>query len=146
MNVVEVIEDIVNQLQGPPVFVQGRKAYANLAADDLDYTNGAVFLYTPLQSNGMINETYKVLMFFGTKHELNDPDSTIRPLIDSMKSLSQQFLLRLEKYEDTDFRTFAREIKNVTRTETENEYDVNLCGIILQFDLLPFPYDSQCII
>jgi len=144
--IVPVIEDIVSKLVGPPVLVTGRKAYANLAADDLDYANGAVFLYTPLQSTGMIDETYKVLMFFGIKQDLLDPDATIRPLQDQMRTLSQQFLLRLQKYEDSQGYQIVKDIKNVTRTETENEYDVNLCGIILQLDLLPHPYASQCII
>lgn len=143
---IEVIEDIVSLLPGAPVFITGRKSYANLVGDDLDYTNGVVFLYTPFQSTGFINETYKVFMFFGIKHELLDTDTITRPLIKQMRDLSEQFLLRLEKYEDNDFRTVTKEIKNVVRTETENEYDVNLCGIILQFDVIPYPYNSQCII
>lgn len=144
--IVPVIANIVSQLSGPPVFFKGRKAYANVVADDMRYANAAVFLYTPLQSSGMIDETYKVLMFFGTKHELQDTDETIRPLIDSMRALSQQFLLRLQKYEDIEGKTVVQEIKSVVRTETENEYDVNLCGIIMQFDVKPYPYASQCIV
>lgn len=141
-----VIEDIVSKLPGTPVFVTGDKGYANLISDDLEFANGAVYLFTPLTYTGITQKNYKLLMFFGIKNEFEDFPIHTRPLLDQMGALSDQFLFRLQKYEDEAFRTVTREIKNVKRTEVENEYDVNLCGIILEFELLPFNYMPDCII
>lgn len=146
----EEIEAIVNQLPGHPVYITGDKAYQNLAGDDLDYTNGAVFLYRPLTVNddiqgGGLQKSWPVLMLFAFKGELNDVPINYDPLMDKAFALSEQFLLRIQTYEDDQFRKFAKSIGKIKRTEAINVYDVNLYGWLTSFELVPFEYGPQCI-
>lgn len=146
IDIVDSIGEIVSLLPGAPGYVYGDKAFRNLVADVNDYSNGVVFLYTPLTYQGYSPKVYPLLMFFGIPNELLDDPANVRVLQDQMKALSDQFIFRLQKYVDSNNYKLAQSVDKISRTEIENEYDVNLCGVVLQFNLTTYEYGSQCII
>lgn len=150
--IIEEFESIINAMTNKPFFIHGLKSYANLAADNLDYTDGAVFLYEPLTcidrvSGAGTQKTWPILMFFAFKHELVDFPVDVRVQLNKAWALSEQFILSLKGYKYAiDDRRYIKELNSIKRTETTNEYDVNLCGVICTFDLVPLIFDPTCII
>ena len=86
------------------------------------------------------------MMMFGIKQDLLEYADNTRPLLNDAFDISQQFLLRLKDYVDTNDYRVTESINNVKRTEFENQYDVNLCGVLVMFDWKPLGYNSECIV
>jgi hypothetical protein len=148
--IADVIEPIVASLSGGPVFIYGEKAYQNLAGDDIDFTNGAAFLYTPLVERwktpaNTIRPYYQVEMFFAIKSEADMSPSQRRPGIMRMKAIAKEFVLRLQELEDNDGRKLISNITNVRPTEAINEYDVILDGVVLELEIEVIDYSSLCL-
>lgn len=145
-----IIAPIVEDLSGGPEFIHGDKSYYNETADDIDYTNGSVFLYAPLVENwktpaNSIRPTSPLLLFFGIKSALDLTPKQRRPGIMQMKALAKEFILRLQELEDSEGRSLLSAIKNIKVTETINEYDAILDGVILELEIDVIDYSSLCL-
>lgn len=140
------IKDIVSLLPGTPAFLPGDKGLQNLLADDLDYTNAGVFLFTPLNYTGIETKTYPLMLGFFKRNEFLDKYENLVATLEEMESLSDQFLFRIQAYKDAQGRKLTNELTEVKRVEVENQYNVNLCGVILTLKLKPFNYSPVCVI
>ncbi len=146
---------IVSQMPGPPVFRHGAKAYQNLAADNLDLTNGVIFLYEPLicidkPAGSGTQKTWPVQMFFAFQGSLQqDPGGVqdTRPALENAWQLSEQFFLRLKAFRyPMDDTRFVDQVLSLKRQEYTHEYDVDLHGVHATFDLVPLYFTPTCIV
>jgi hypothetical protein len=149
MSIVTTIQDIVEALPlvvgGSiyPTFIHGEKSYQNLIADEIQ--NVMVFLDEPITSNdtltkgGYIEESYPLSMLFVNKTELDFTPDEHRVIIDAMRDLSKRFILRLQA--NSNIRT----VNSSTRIDITNIFNVNLSGVILRINVVPFNSDAACV-
>lgn len=151
INPVDIFSTIVLQmtsLSRAVEFKHGEKYFLNGVFDDVDFSDGRcmVALFTPIVSIGLEQPSYPIMMMFGIKQDLLEYSDNTRPLLNDAFDISQQFLLRLKDYVDVNDYRVTESINNVKRTEFENQYDVNLCGVLVMFDWKPLGYNSECIL
>lgn len=157
-SIIDIIEKIVDTQMNMdaggvkfPAFVYGEKAYAN-QKDNVDLTYNVVYLYEPIFSDGLINkgarysETYPVMMFFAGAGSLDDIPTDREAIVTEARLMARRFVALLLRYEEaaTSYR-LVKEVTNIKMTNTYNEYDINVHGVILEMSVeLLDRTDSTC--
>lgn len=149
-SIVSIIETVVLDLTPKPAFIHGDKAWANLKADEKKYP--CVILVEPVYSDdvirqgGLYESAYPLFMIFVDRTELRFTPEQHRPIVDSMRSLSRQFLLKLKAVKTTSTNEHVfKSIENIKTTDTFNEFDVNTSGVFINFTATPLNSDSVCV-
>ena len=145
MTIVQYIGSIVAQMSNHPKFLHGTKAWQNLLADEIDYTNGAVFMDDTLQAplniekSGYITETYPILIAFFKKGNIDDTPDQQQAIISAMQSLCREFITRL--FNDSDN---VKNFKGIKISYLINMMDANLHGISLNITFDYYNNASIC--
>jgi hypothetical protein len=147
--IVELVQDVVEKLEvtdSPvthPKFIHGEKGYQNLLADEVE-EDVWVFLDEPITSNdrltkgGYLEETYPLTMLFAKKSELDFTPEQHRVLINEMRSLANIFINKIQQRED------VREVKDISKVDIINIFDVNLTGCVLRISVIPLNEYTAC--
>lgn len=148
-SIVTLIENVVNDLTPKPTFVHGTKAWANLKGDVSNFP--MVILIEPIVSDdtfhqgGLVESSYPLFMLFLDKSELDMTPEQHRVMVDSMRDLRRQFILKLKIAENSFGEHIFKEISNVRTTDTFNELDANSSGVGVNFTAKPLNSDSVCV-
>lgn len=128
-----------------PTFIHGEREIQNYLADEL--AGVTISLDEPITSNdfikkgGYIEEEYPVTIMFTDKSELDNTPEEHQVIILQMRALSKRFVNRLMS---STYGENVREVKNMTRTDVKNIFDVNKSGVILRLTIVPFNTDTPC--
>jgi len=148
-SIVTIIETVVLDLTPKPTFIHGTKAYGNLKADEKKFP--LVLLIEPIYSDdtfrqgGLVDSTYPLMMLFLDRSELAFTPEQHRPIIDAMRDLRRQFILKLKEKKNTNLEHIFKAIDNVKTTDTFNELDANASGVFITFTATPQNSDSVCL-
>ncbi len=147
-SIVTVIESVVLDLTPKPTFIHGFKSWANLKADEKKFP--CVILVEPITSDdnfrqgGLVDSTYPLFMLFLGKTELAYTPEQHRVVIDEMRDLRRQFILKLKIAKNANLEHIFKAIDNVKTTDTFNELDANASGVFITFTATPLNSDSVC--
>ena len=157
-SIIDIIERIVDTQMNMdsgglkfPAFVYGEKAYAN-QKDNVVLTYNVIYLYEPIFSDGSIgkgggySEVYPVMMFFAGAGNLDDIPTDREAIVTEARLMARRFIALLLRYEEAvTSNKLVREITNIKMTNTYNEYDINVHGVILEMSIeLIDRTDSTC--
>jgi len=148
-SIVSIIETVVLDLTPKPTFIHGFKSWANLKADEKKFP--CVILVEPITSDdtfrqgGLVDSSYPLFMLFLDRTELRDTPGQHRPIIDAMRELRRQFILKLKASKNSNLEHVFKSIDNVKTTDTFNELDVNASGVFITFTATPLNSDSVCV-
>jgi hypothetical protein len=148
MSIISIIEAVVADLTPQPVFIHGFKSWANLAADDKVFP--IVILVEPVSSNdefrqgGLVDSSYPLFMIFLDRTELADIPSEQRVVVDAMRNLRRQFILKLKDATNSYNEHIFKSITDVRTTDTFNELDANASGVFINFTATPLNDESIC--
>ncbi len=148
-SIVSIIESVVLDLTPKPTFIHGFKSWANLKADEKKFP--CVILVEPITSDdtfrqgGLVDSSYPLFMMFLDRTELRDTPEQHRPVIDDMRELRRQFILKLKATKNSKLEHVFRSIENVKTTDTFNELDANASGVFITFTATPLNSDSVCV-
>jgi hypothetical protein len=148
-SIVSIIETAVLGLTPKPTFIHGFKSWANLKADEKKFP--CVILVEPIRSTdtfrqgGLVDSSYPLFMLFLDRAELAYTPEQHRPIIDAMRDLRRQFILKLKESKNTYNEHIFKDITNVETTDTFNELDVNASGVFITFIATPLNSDSVCV-
>lgn len=130
-----IIADVVAELTATPFFLHGTKSWQNLKSDQIDLSNGIVYLDEPITSDDTLEisdaltERYAIKMFFGEKVEqkqMFDFDEHHAVALD-MRAVRRQFINKLKYRPEID------SITNVKTVEWLNEFMANISGVVVYF-------------
>ena len=147
-SIITIIEAVVADLTPKPVFMYGFKSWANLKADEKTFP--IVILVEPITSDdtfrqgGLVDSSYPIFMLFLDRTELANTPEEHRPVVDSMRELRRQFILKLKLAKNSYNEHIFKSIDNVKTTDTFNELDVNASGVGLNFTATPLNSDGVC--
>lgn len=147
-SIVTVIESVVLDLTPKPIFIHGFKSWANLKADEKKFP--CVILVEPITSDdnfrqgGLVDSTYPLFMLFLDRSQLDWTPEQHRAVIDSMRDLRRQFILKLKITKNANLEHIFKAIDNVKTTDTFNELDANASGVFITFTATPLNSDSVC--
>lgn len=149
-SIITLIETIVADLSPDAEFVFGLKGWLNLKADDKNFP--CVLLVEPISSTdiarqgGLYESTYSIFMIFLDKTQLRDTPQQQRAVVDAMRTLQRQFILRMKAalVTGTNEHIF-KDISDIRVDDTFNELDVNASGVALTFRCTPLNSDSICV-
>lgn len=148
-SIITVIESVVNDLSSKPEFIYGLKSWANLKADDKVFP--IVVLIEPISSNdtfhqgGLVDSTYPLLMLFLDKTELAHTPEEHRVVVDEMREMRKEFILKLRQAKNTNGEHIFKSVADVRTIDTFNELDANTSGVSLNFTATPLNSDSVCV-
>ena len=148
-SIVSVIESVVLDLTPKPTFIHGFKSWANLKADEKKFP--CVILVEPIRSTdtfrqgGLVDSSYPLFMLFLDRTELRDTPEQHRVVIDAMRELRKQFILKLKVAKNTSLEHIFKSIENIETTDTFNELDANASGVFITFTATPLNSDSVCV-
>jgi hypothetical protein len=148
-SIVSVIEQAVAELDPMPAFIHGFKSWANIKADEKQFP--IVILVEPVTSDdtfhqgGMVDSSYPLFIMFLDRTELGNTPEQHRPVIDRMRELRRQFILRLKAAKNSYGEHVFKSIDNVKTTDTFNELDANSSGVFITFTATPLNSDSVCV-
>jgi hypothetical protein len=148
-SIITVIESVVSDLTPEPEFFSGAKGWANLKADEKVFP--MVMLIEPITSNdtfhqgGLVDSAYPIFMLFLDRTELRDTPEQQRVIVDAMRDLRRQFILRLKKKTNANGEHIFKSIENVETIDTYNELDANASGVGVKFTATPLNSDSVCV-
>jgi hypothetical protein len=138
------IEAVVNQLVTAPKFQYGTANEINLLADNADWANGLVMLYTlkPVKKKTTISqavaERFSLYMEFLFKTEFDQYTSQNETYILQANALCNEFLVKLEYYRETPLaaRYFQIHVaEGMSSLPVYNKLDVNSTGVNLSLEL-----------
>lgn len=147
-SIITIIESVVNDLDSKPSFFYGQKGWVNLKADKPEFP--AVMLIEPITSSdtfhqgGMVDSDYDVYMLFLDDSPLDDTPEQKRVVVDAMRALRREFILKLKLVKDSSRTHVFKSITNVRTTDTYNELDRNASGVGVSFTATPLNGDSVC--
>jgi len=148
-SIVSIIETAVLGLTPKPTFIHGFKSWANLKADEKKFP--CVILVEPIRSTdtfrqgGLVDSSYPLFMLFLDRTELKYTPEQHRPIIDAMREMRKQFILKLKESKNAYNEHIFKDITNVETTDTFNELDVNASGVFITFTATPLNSDSVCV-
>jgi hypothetical protein len=150
MSIVSSIQSVINKMSVASAidFAIGEREFSNLFSALKEYQ---IWIDAPLQSNGTINSgslrrNYQVKMLFVKKQNFgNDYQQHYDNAIDVMRTLSKEFILRVNNEKDliTGANVFNT-VTSVRETDIINLFDQNLSGILVEFDLRLIDEGSIC--
>lgn len=155
MSIVNTLESIVNELeltdkpQQKVSFIHGLKGWANLEADEKQFP--CVVLIEPVISNdtfhqgGLVESEYELFLLFLDRSELEYMPQQHHQIVDSMRALRRQFILRLKEAKNTYNENIFKTINNIKTTDTFNELDVNTSGVGVTLLAKPFNAEGVCV-
>ena len=147
-SIITLIEEVVGDLTPKPEFIYGFKSWANLKADEKKFP--IVILVEPITSDdtfhqgGLVDSSYPIFMLFLDKTELEDRPEDHRVVVDAMRTLRRQFILKLKIKKNSNGEHVFKDISDVRTTDTFNELDANASGVGLNFTATPLNSDSIC--
>jgi len=147
-SIVTLIESVVNDLTPKPTFVHGTKAWANLKGDISNFP--MVILIEPIVSDdtfhqgGLVESSYPLFMLFLDKSELDMTPEQHRVMVDAMRDLRRQFILKMRMLKNSNGEHVFKSVANVRTTDTFNELDANSSGVGVNFTAVPLNSDSIC--
>lgn len=148
-SIITVIESVVADLVPEPEFMFGLAGWNNLRADERKFP--VVILVEPITSDdtfhqgGLVDSSYPTYMLFLDKTELDWTPEQHRVVIDSMRDLRRQFILRLKKKANANGEHIFKSIENVKTVDTFNELDRNTSGVGVSFIATPLNSGSVCV-
>ena len=140
-SIITLIEEVVDDLTPKPEFIYGFKSWANLKADEKKFP--IVILVEPITSDdtfhqgGLVDSSYPIFMLFLDKTELEDRPEDHRVVVDAMRTLRRQFILKLKIKNNSNGEHVFKDISDVRTTDTFNELDANASGVGLNFTATP---------
>jgi hypothetical protein len=84
-------------------------------------------------------------MLFLDRTELAYTPEQHRVIIDAMRDLRRQFVLKLKATKNVYGEHIFKAIDNVKTTDTFNELDANASGVFMTFAATPLNSDSVCV-
>lgn len=138
------IQAVVSQLVTAPKFQYGTANEINLLADNVDWANGLVMLYTlkPVKKKTTISqavaERFSLYMEFLFKTEFDQYTSQNEQYIIQANALCNEFLVKLEYYRETPLaaRYFQIHVaEGMSSLPVYNKLDVNSTGVNLSLEL-----------
>lgn len=138
------IQAVVAQLVSAPGFIYGTKNELNLLADDQNWNNGIVMLYTlkPIKlaytESYSIDSTYSIYMEFLYQTEFDQFSSQNETVVTQAYGLMKEFMVKLERYRETatDTKMFLVNVDDKANSiPVYNEFDVNSTGVSLSISL-----------
>jgi hypothetical protein len=138
------IEAVVRQLVTGPKFQYGTANEINLLADNSDWSNGVVMLYTlkPVKKKTTISqavsERFSLYMEFLFKTEFDQYTSQNEVYILMANALCNEFLVKLEYYREIPLaaRYFQIHVdEGMTSLPVYNKLDLNSTGVNLSLEL-----------
>lgn len=144
MPIANQISAVVAQLKSAPKFLYGTLAELNLLADDTDWTNGVVMLYTlkPITLDFTIQNTidsrYSLYMEFLYKTAFDEYTSQNETIVQTAYWLMKEFMVKMEYYRESEYesREFVIHYKDkATSLPVYNKLDVNSTGVNLAISL-----------
>ena len=143
INIKTITQEISIAANPAATFRYGWKAFQNLKADKetvfpLHYLDAPIKSNPSLKQSGLIERSYPITIFFGTKTKLDYTPEQHDAAIQLMYVESTKFIQEAQKNKKLHFVRDARE------TEVINIFDLNMSGIILELTLIPFSNDTFC--
>lgn len=150
-SIITIIESIVDDIPSKPNFIHGQKGWQNVESDESAFP--AIYLEEPLTSDdtfhqgGLVEESYPLQMMFLDKTELDQTPEQLRPIVDAMRALRRQFIIRLKTKKNTNGENIVRPelVTNIRTIDVYNVFDVNISGVIVTFNVTPLNSDSVCV-
>jgi len=148
-SIITIIESVVDDLTPKPEFIYGFKSWANLKADDKKFP--IVILVEPITSDdtfhqgGLVDSSYPLFMLFLDKTELDWTPEEHRVVVDAMRDLRRQFILKLRMLKNANGEHVFKSVAEVRTTDTFNELDANASGVGINFTATPLNSDSVCV-
>jgi hypothetical protein len=148
MNVKTIIKNYVLGLGSPPpTFIMGTKGYQNLVADKVKVWPVA-FLDHPLvnqirnMQGGRIQRKYNCTIAFLDKIKFDSTAEQHDVIIEQMRDLATGFIQAVSKEIGKEDKLLTFDLIN--EREGINIFNVNLTGVILNFEIIPFESESFC--
>jgi hypothetical protein len=148
-SIITIIESVVADLTPKPEFIYGFKSWANLKADEKKFP--IVILVEPITSDdtfhqgGLVDSSYPIFMLFLDKTELDWTPEEHRVVVDAMRDLRRQFILKLRMLKNANGEHVFKSVAEVRTTDTFNELDANASGVGINFTATPLNSDSVCV-
>jgi ABC-type microcin C transport system duplicated ATPase subunit YejF len=149
--IVSAIQNVVSQMSIECSFIYGFKGWQNLKADKTAVFP-VIFLDEPISSvdnfsqGGAVDITYNLNIAFLTKSQLSWTAEEHDTVIQAMRNVRREFILRLKKIADTSTNQHLfRSISNITTLNAMNVFDVNLSGVLVSFQIVPMSEDGICL-
>jgi hypothetical protein len=149
--IVSAIQNVVSQMSMECSFIYGLKGWQNLQADKTAVFP-VIFLDEPISSidnfsqGGAVDITYNLNIAFLTKSNLNWSAAQHDTVIQAMRNVRREFILRLKKVADTSTNQHLfRSISNITTLNAVNIFDVNLSGVLVSLQVVPMSSDGICL-
>ena len=148
-SIITIIESVVADLTPKPEFLYGFKSWANLKADEKKFP--IVILVEPITSDdtfhqgGLVDSSYPIFMLFLDKTELDWTPEEHRVVVDAMRDLRRQFILKLRMLKNANGEHVFKSVAEVRTTDTFNELDANASGVGINFTATPLNSDSVCV-
>lgn len=147
----EEIGAIVSTLSGQPAFYYGTSKEVNLKADDIDPTNGVVFMFAlqPVQNefttNKSISNSYAIYMEFLFKVDFDTFTAECEPYDVAAIAMYNEFLVKLANYRGANGgKVFKINVKDISKSDQVfNAWDVNMVGRNLKIDKLQTFYNDK---
>ena len=148
-SIITIIESVVADLTPKPEFLYGFESWANLKADEKKFP--IVILVEPITSDdtfhqgGLVDSSYPIFMLFLDKTELDWTPEEHRVVVDAMRDLRRQFILKLRMLKNANGEHVFKSVAEVRTTDTFNELDANASGVGINFTATPLNSDSVCV-
>lgn len=144
MDIVSLIGSIVATVTDAPTFIHGDKGYQNLISDELNIETGVIYLDEPISSNdsfkqsGYLEETYPLKLLFAKKTELDWTPAQHQVIIQECREMRREFMVLLQN------NSSVQSFKSSKTTDIQNLFDINLSGVYLELEVVPFNVAANC--
>ncbi len=125
-----------------PTFIHGEPGWINLEADEI--LNDIIVLDEPIVSDdtynkgGLLEESYRLKLFFWTKSPFDATPAQHKPLIAAMRNSRRKFLNKLSQS------PAIRSFNSIRTIDVKNALNVNLSGVMLSVTVIPFNETTRC--
>jgi len=140
---ISIIQAIIAAMTGSPTFIYGDAGWNNFKGDNTA-SFPVVFLNEPLMSNdtlhqgGYYEEEYPLQMLFLKKSKLSWTPEEHHVVIDAMRTLRREFVNRLQD------NAAVNTLTGFSTTDVINVMDLNLSGVLIEFNCKLFNTESNC--
>lgn len=151
-----IIQDVIGEIVGTlvvgntataPTYIHGNPGWQNLLVDEV--VNDLVILDEPITSedvyrqSGLLEENYKLIIYFFTKSELDFTPEQHKPLIAAMREQRRKFINKLPNYLIDGIKGI-RGFSNIRTVDLINVFNVNVTGVMVSITITPMNPLSRC--
>jgi hypothetical protein len=143
MDIVSLIADIAATVTDTPVFLHGDKSFQNLQ-DNVVIDTGVIYLDEPITStdtirqSGYLEELYPLKILFAKKTAMDWTPAQHQVVIQACREMRREFLVLLQN------NSSIQRIGSSRTTDITNLFDLNISGVYLEIEVIPFNEAANC--